>query len=376
MKPEQSRIALLDALRGVAILMVVIYHYFGRWTDAYGPALYPYRNTFAEWPIASDGFVGVLLFFIVSGFVISLSLQRSASLADFLARRADRLVLPMLVISCATFIGLWLLPTPTFEVRFSDFLPSWTFTAPQAWQWLDPQVDYIDGVYWTLFVEVRFYAIFAIFWFVSPGRGAVRLVGAFAVGGLLAYAAALVTSSDRAALLLDIVAFPPFACLFASGVVYSRIGSNAVDREDVALLALLIPASLLGCLLAGFPTERAVGMLLWCALFHAVFLAMVTGKRGVNWIAAPSLVALGTVSYSLYLAHQRLGVALIHRVPVDWPLSLQMAAVFFVLAAMVTVAFASHRLIERRHLFSSALRRLTAGAARPSPDAVGKQSST
>src|SRR5258708_8881502 len=71
-----DRIETLDGLRAVAVLGVVLYHYFVRFAaTGGGPALYPYANVYAEFPIAKYGFMGVQLFFVVSGFVIAMTLE-------------------------------------------------------------------------------------------------------------------------------------------------------------------------------------------------------------------------------------------------------------------------------------------------------------
>ena len=87
-----SRLAHLDGLRFLAVTAVILYHYLCRWTPPeYSPSLYPYGSTFAGLKLAQFGWLGVQLFFIISGFVIALTLSRCATLGEFAIRRYSRL---------------------------------------------------------------------------------------------------------------------------------------------------------------------------------------------------------------------------------------------------------------------------------------------
>ena len=91
---QQNKILFLDGLRGIAILMVVIWHAYG---SAYAEYL-PYGDQYNVIPIRFFGF-GVHLFFIISGFVILMTLERCSTLLDFALRRWLRLFPAMLVAS-------------------------------------------------------------------------------------------------------------------------------------------------------------------------------------------------------------------------------------------------------------------------------------
>src|ERR1700722_14748039 len=88
----------LDALRGMAALAVVLYHYTFGYTQVVGKHM-PGLDL-----IATDGHLGVNLFFIISGFVILMTLERSAKAADFSVSRFARLWPAYLV--CAGFTSL------------------------------------------------------------------------------------------------------------------------------------------------------------------------------------------------------------------------------------------------------------------------------
>ncbi len=354
-----GRLATLDGLRGIAVLLVVLYHYFGGWTFVDTTLLYPYGDRFAQWPLVRDGQVGVNLFFLISGFVIFESLRRARGPLEFAAKRADRLVLPMLVLATLSFVVLTLLPTPFLAVRPVDLLVSWSFSAPEFWRWLDPEASYVDPAYWTLFVEVRFYILMALIWFVL-GRSEARSIAAIAALALAAVVGEgllLGAGMAEGAAALNLVLFPAPLSLFACGVLYARLFRGVASPWERAALVVLV---LVGTLrLIGTPDDPGAffNLLGWLTLFHLAFVLLALRPRSVGWLAVRPLVGLGRISYSLYLVHQGIGLALISRLPRDWPLWAQLAGVLIVTALMLGIAALSWYSIEQRRPFTTLLRR-------------------
>lgn len=163
-----GRIAFLDGFRGLAILLVIGFHYFTVY--ARDPRhLVPYGDAVAHVPIFSYGFFGVMLFFSVSGFVIAMTLESSSNLLEFAVRRFARLWPTMLLCSIITYCVLLFWPT-LWHQRLIDFLPSLTFMdGHHVWGAISPalQSHWIDDVYWSLFVEVRFYFWAGVVYFIS-----------------------------------------------------------------------------------------------------------------------------------------------------------------------------------------------------------------
>ena len=173
MKAERasSRILFLDGLRCVAVSAVILFHYFSRWTQPWNSEnLYPYGDAF--WRYFRLGFYGVPLFFMISGFVITLSLYRCSTFQEFVIRRLARLWPTMLLCSLVTLTLTSILPNHNFHVSPLGLLPSLTFIDPLIFNRLfhTRSFDWIDGSYWSLFVEVRFYLIAAVLFFWKPNR--------------------------------------------------------------------------------------------------------------------------------------------------------------------------------------------------------------
>lgn len=90
--PANTRIESLDGLRGLAILLVLLFHTYSRWSD-----YIPWASIHKDFYVFKFGFLGVQLFFLISGFVIYMTLERCSSLSDFIFRRWLRLFPAMLI---------------------------------------------------------------------------------------------------------------------------------------------------------------------------------------------------------------------------------------------------------------------------------------
>src|SRR5690606_21030767 len=98
------------------------------------------------------GYLGVHLFFIISGFVIFLSVRR-ATPRQFLASRVSRLYPAFWVAVLLTWAVVQWHEVGAFRVSWADMLVNLTMVP----HWFD--VPYVDGVYWSLTVEVQFYIL-------------------------------------------------------------------------------------------------------------------------------------------------------------------------------------------------------------------------
>lgn len=357
MAATTDRVLVLDGLRGVAVLAVVTFHFFSLYAHAV-PSPYPYGSAFEFLEPFHSGATGVLLFFVISGFVIAKSLDGSRSPLHFFAKRLDRLALPMMVISTVTFLLLvGPLATPLIPEHLANFLPSWTFTSPQFFSWLDRRVDYIDDSYWTLFAELRFYIVAAALWFLLPRAVVVRVLAALAIIGPLATVVAEASGHGAIGSLLRAVLVAGSMPLFAAGAIYLEMLEGRARALDLWLLVVLIPVSFVLPYLDA-PVDKKFGDIVALLLIHGVFLAVVLRFRFVQVFAAAPLRLIGQSSYSLYLMHQAIGIGIITRIPHDWPIGAQVAAVAAVIAGMIGLSRLSYRYIEKQRVFTGLLARV------------------
>jgi peptidoglycan/LPS O-acetylase OafA/YrhL len=283
-----SRVVELDALRGIAALAVVAYHYTTRYSEQIGHLGGPLPSLMA-------GKYGVQLFFLISGFVIFMTLERTHSAMDFVVSRCSRL-----------YPGYWVAVAVTALVVYSIGLPQ------QALPWPDLLLnltmvqdilgaEHLDGSYWTLQIELFFY-VQMLFWFVLGQLKRIHWI----IAGWLSLAVLNGLATRRGWHLpyllreLLILRHIPF---FALGVLFFRLRSQPQERRlNLAMIAL--------CLLAIGVAERPLFLLVATACC-AIFTLFVLGR--LRFLNLRFFVFLGGISYSLYLIHQAIGFSLIYR---------------------------------------------------------------
>jgi peptidoglycan/LPS O-acetylase OafA/YrhL len=290
----QQRIAVLDGFRAIAILMVVFFHYFSQWTPPRSPEnFYPYASAYAA--LFDFGYLGVDFFFMISGFVIAMTLGTCSTWFEFAVRRFSRLWPAMVICAAITYLALRLLPATYFPTAALNFLPSLTFTDPiLISKLLGMKVDWMSGVYWSLFTEVRFYVWAAVLYFSFRKRlqlSYLLFMNAAAMFDLMMHGATV-----------NILLLPMHLPLFGMGLGLYYLHKNRADRTAAVLVANSFG---LACAYA------APGELPFYALFLAMFCMFIyypafLAPLGSGWFAA-----VGAGSYSLYLLHQDIGVTVI-----------------------------------------------------------------
>lgn len=159
MSGNRTRLDYIDLLRVLALGYVISFHYLFSGISK-GKVDSVTLSSFA--PIAKYGYLGVELFFMISGFVILYSTNRTAS--DFVRRRFLRLFpmfwMALILIYLAHMIPFWERPTP----KFTNFL--WNLTMiPTAFG-----QDRMDATHWFLVRELQFYLLIAIVLAIGAGK--------------------------------------------------------------------------------------------------------------------------------------------------------------------------------------------------------------
>ena len=276
------RLLELDALRGLAALVVVLYHYFYRFDILYG-----HKGISVEW--IHNGKLGVQLFFMVSGFVIFLTLNRLNNPLDFIVSRFSRLFPAYWVCLILTFVVVGYFSLPGREVSY--YYAAINLTMLQEFF----RVPHVDGVYWTLTVELTFYFwIFILYMLGGLARIEIVLIPLMMITLLHVFG---FFEIHPVFMKIFVLVHLPF---FVAGICFFKLVSKSNDVSTIAALLL----SLVVAIYVNSEVNPAIFV-----LFYIIFYTVVSGRT--PFLAAPPLIFLGGISYTLYLIHQNVGYVII-----------------------------------------------------------------
>ncbi|GES31228.1 acyltransferase [Streptomyces angustmyceticus] len=336
-----SRLRALDGLRLLAALMVAAYHFGGRngeISQAWGGS--PAHQFPTAAPLFAYGCLGVQIFFVISGFVICLS-GWGRTLRAFTASRVSRLY-PAYWAAILLVTAVFALPW----VAYKALPPSEVLTNLTMLQ--QPLgVDRVLGVCWTLWAELRFYALFALC-VVLPGATRGRVV-LFCAGWTLA--AALAQAAHQP--FLDTVLMPEYAPFFIGGVglyLLHRYGARDPIGWAIVLVSWLTGQHYAVAGLWHAPSADAfsyrstAGIIAVVTLGFALVAAVALGRlRWANW---RWLTVAGALTYPFYLVHEHLGWVVVRALHHGLGLP-SYATLPLTVALMLLLAWVLHRFVER-----------------------------
>jgi peptidoglycan/LPS O-acetylase OafA/YrhL len=321
--PPKNRFYILDLMRFLAALAVVFYHY----------SIY-FRGTFFEVviPIANYGYLGVPFFFMLSGFVITASAQNRSAIQFALSRMA-RLYPAFwacLLFTCGIVFylkggGIGFGQAAINSTMLNDYLG----------------VKNIDDVYWTLQAEIKFYGCI----FVLLVLNLYKYVKTWLVIWLCL---AILFHFYNQPFFLGWLINPSYSFYFIGGVCSYLLYEN---KRNYFILCVFAVAMIFSALKAShqvadfysasgaFGQYIAVGVVV---IFYIFFMCL--SFRALNLKPFRMYALMGSVSYPLYLCHNRAGKALIDSISQSLPMTATIILViFFILAVSLLV----HFIVER-----------------------------
>lgn len=328
-----SRVPVLDLLRLAAVAAVVLYHY-GFWgptsTNGVSQVAIPGLALVGQY-----GFLGVSVFFAISGFVIAYSAEGRSSVG-FIIARFSRIYPTFLLCMTLTFAVTLAVGAGHYDVTRTQWFANLFIAAPFLGQ------PYVDTVYWSLVIEVVFYAWIAIFialgWF--PRR----------IDALILVWLAITFANE---LTIDAPIFEKFFIADDSGffAVGLLIYQHYRGRRGIRFWSLFALAMGTAIFQATHKLERLgahpdstfdpkVVAVICIVAFFGVFLA-----TRIKRVPLPGKVVLaaGGMTYPLYLLHMQMGYVIFTATS---PHDHARTVVAMILAGIALLAWAIWRFVE------------------------------
>ncbi|MFL5339397.1 MAG: acyltransferase family protein [Gemmataceae bacterium] len=355
-----SRVEQLDSLRGLAALSVVVSHHllvFPAVFEAFkstppgpGEALLLLPPVYIFWA----GHSAVVLFFVLSGYVLSLPVfdGRQPTYSQYVAKRVCRIYLPYLVAVMAALVGASTLSRGEIPELSSWFRSSWTVPvepkhlADHALFLPDFDTERFNNVIWSLVHEMRLSLVFPPLALLVARQ---RWQSCLAVAGCLSLVGCLGPQLDvRFHWLTNYGLTVHYAAMFIVGAILAKhrrwIATKLAGMPPAAHLGLVGIGALLYVSECWHPAARMGSWIHQVEYLTAVGAAVLVGcAASAAWLRAAPLRWLGRVSYSLYLWHLPVLLAAVHlgygRIPL-W------AILILSIVAGIVVAGVMYRLVE------------------------------
>lgn len=317
-----KRVEMLDLLRLVAVLGVVLYHYGFR-----GPSggdhtwvALPYLSSFAMY-----GYLGVPAFFVISGFVIAYSAEGRTA-GEFAIARISRIYPTFVLCMTITALGILMVGGEFFQVSFARWAANLAIASPAL------GFHYMDSAYWSLVIEVTFYAWVTVF--IALGVFPRRLDMLVLAWLFLSIANELTADSAifERAFLTDNAGY------FATGLMLYEFHRGRRDAMWFCIFGLSVGIAVfhaihsLGWLHAhsdvAFQPSIVATILL--ASIAAIFLAT---RLNVALLPSKITIAIGALTYPFYLLHQQLGYAVLSRFPPQYQSAMTVCLIVLTIVA-------------------------------------------
>jgi peptidoglycan/LPS O-acetylase OafA/YrhL len=322
---ELSRLRSIDALRGIAAMGVVLYHCIGQGTNLQPDNVLRYPVQLIQ-ITSSFGYIGVFLFFVISGFCIHLQWARTQAsgvkpavqFGSFWKRRIRRLYPPYLI----AFALYLLLTAWSIGIDVSHFFIYDVLMHLLMLHNLDPQTCYsVNGVFWTLAIEEQLYLAYFLLLFLRRRWGwtTTLVVCLVARLGWMIFSHMFWRQTGVGIPVPEAAASHWFTWALGAIGVEAMFGLIQLPKwlKNLWLAGILVlAASALSYFLPGIPKDTLVHNISWFLLhpmwglgfFMLVNHAVIAEREWIKKLTFPWVVGafatLGVFSYSIYLTHE------------------------------------------------------------------------
>ncbi len=306
MEQERQEILPLNLLRFLAALSILGVHKLATLIEHH--YLPQFLQVLA--PFMEHGYLGVNLFFMISGFVITLSTE-GKTFSQFISSRFIRLF-PVFWL-CVVMTSLFTIFLGRESISLERFLANLTMT-PQHYG----AQDFIDGVYWTLAIELNFYAFTAFLLIIKKKISFSIQHIALILSPILLYHTVIfnpyhLSLFDNLALFVFFFFGSEYAAYFLSGILFYGLYKN--NKNHLVYYFTLLCCYIVALIVAldqAYPTNSPRIITLHITIFFILFLLISLKKirntsftfLGKHYQAI--LVTLGATTYPLYLLHSKI----------------------------------------------------------------------
>lgn len=335
-KPVREHIAFLDRLRGPAALLVVWAHWVGTFPEDRGltPVFLPWVRRWVNAPlgiIQDFGFLGVCIFFLVSGFVIT-HVAQTETWREFLLKRIFR-IYPLLILT--VFLTLILMPAIRAQASLLTFILNTSLLA----YFIQPQIIFV-GVAWTLVIEIMFYALVLVCY---PWRRRPALLLTAELGAIWLLLAVAREFGDSFFLFAASLTYVPYLVvgqIFYFGL-YRKILKPGMMVLFLAASLFTIFQGLTHIHTQFLPVSNSYLISFGWAI--VIFLGCLIFNQRLPRVGKP-LKFLAETSYGLYLLHGVIGAAILEHAMARWGYYPALAAAG--LGTLISV-YVAYRFFER-----------------------------
>lgn len=335
-----GRLTEIDLLRITAAAAVVLYHYtFSGWAGHLTSLRFPVLSVVTRY-----GYLGVDLFFLISGFVVLLSAWNRRP-REFVVSRMVRLYPAFWVAVTITAIIEATLSRDMFEVSPVQYLANLTMANSL------PNIGNVDVVYWTLWAEIRFYLIIlALTWIGITRRRVLTLMWTWLAATAVIEAHLLPAGLAGKA---DLLIQSQWSHYFIGGMALCLIYRTGLSWVPALILVICFGNALYQA--ANFARRvsdryhQALHLPVVLAIITVIFIVVTLVALGVTRrLGRPWFAALGALTYPLYLVHAYSGFTLFNL----FARHLSPPGRWLLLAVMITLmtglAYAVHQVAEVR----------------------------
>lgn len=291
----KKRIESIDALRGIAALAVVLRHYTTIFSIDYDvPNDFNFEFKY--------GYLGVELFFLISGFVIFMTIEKVKTSKEFVVKRFVRLYPTYWLALFITAIVILFFGLPKMHFTVKDFFLNLTMIQDVVNPIL--KTKHIDGVYWSLTAELLFYGLMLVLFQLKLLKH-IKLIGFFWL-----LISIVCIPNDISIFMLGILFNLKWSPLFFAGILFYKLWKYDAEKTKWSLHFLILFSLLSYYVLTLTKVEEeSKSNIIECIVttFFFVVFYLVTYSKLDFLGKSKILLFLGKISYPLYLVHQNIG---------------------------------------------------------------------